>query len=54
MDMRWTVKSNGFEYRGVNHSGIVECLKKLIVTVRYVKVKIGPTGRILINDIDQC
>jgi hypothetical protein len=44
-----TMKSNGFEYRVV----IVGCMKISIVIVRYVKVKIGPTGTILINDIGQ-
>ena len=44
-----TMKLNGFEYRGV----IVGCMKMLIVMLRHVKAKIGPTGRILINDVGQ-
>ena len=43
------MKSNEFEYRGV----IVGCMKTLKVIARHVKVKIGPTGRMLINDIGQ-
>jgi hypothetical protein len=43
------VKSNGFEYRGM----IVGCMKMMVVIARYVKVEIGPTARILINDIGQ-
>ena len=34
---------------------IVGCVKtSKVLTVRYVEVKIGPTGRILINDVGQC
>ena len=48
------MKLNGFEHRGVNRCLMVGYMKKLIVIVRNVKVKIGPTGRIIIDDTDQC